>query len=363
MSAQLENFLTIGSKRSRRVKFWNDTLLQKDCKFELLTYEQILKGNFPKITAPTTLRITSPGENFDLQKQILLLGGCPLSEEINFEKGEIYPNQYWYRGWCLLLEKITNFIAKNPLLKPINTPVGIKLAFHKLKCSEFLSDRQIRTPKIILNKVLNYDQLIETLQKQHISQVFIKPYHGSSASGVMAFRQAKGKQVLYSTIDLKSNKLYNNLRLQRYTTSEKIKTIINAMAPAGLLAEAWIPKKTFQGKSVDFRVLVINGKAVFVVPRMSNGCITNLHLGNEKGNIDLVEKAWGKSTIESATFLAEQAVKAISNLFYAGVDVAISTNGTPYILEINAFGDMLLNIFKEGKTTYEMELKEWSKQL
>lgn len=359
MNSQQKQFLTIGAANSRRVQFWEKALAQKEIVPNLLNYQQVINGAFSKITVPTTLRITSTGENFDLWKSLLTLGGCPYSAELSFEKGRIYPNPYWYQGWCKILQNITYFININPYLKPINTPASIQLAFHKLKCQQLLNKQGIRTPKIILPTVLSYDKLIEKLQKEKIHQVFIKPYHGSSASGVMAFRQTNGKQILYTTIQLKDGKLYNHLHLQKYNSLADIKAIIAAMIPSGLMVEEWIRKKTFQEKSVDFRILVINGKADFVVPRMSKHFITNLHLGNEKGNIEAVEKIWGTPVIENAKKLAIEAVKTIGGLFYAGVDIAISNKGIPYVLEVNAFGDMLLNIYKAGLTTYEYELQEW----
>ena len=361
MNFQKEQFLTIGAVDSRRVQFWEKVLQQKEFLQNILTYKQIIANDFPAITTPTSLRITSTGENFDLWRNILKLGGCPPSAIPVFEKGLLFPNSYWYQGWCEILQNIDDFIGENRLIKPMNTPTSIQLVFHKLKCQQLLNEEGIRTPKIILPRVVNYDDLITILQKENIRQVFIKPYHGSSASGVMAFRQVNGKQILYTTIQLKGKKLYNNLRLQKYNSLTQIKTIINAMIPSGLLVEEWIRKKTFQEKSVDLRILVINGKAIFVVPRMSKHFITNLHLGNEKGNLEELENTWGTTLIENAKALAVKSVHTIGGLFYAGVDVAISTKGQPYILEVNAFGDMLLNIYQGGLTTYEYELEEWLK--
>lgn len=355
-------FITIGFTNSRRVKFWENALQQKNCKHELITYEQVLKNNLPKITEPTTLRITSPGEDFNIHKKLLALGGYLNANDLVFHKGLIYPNNYWYKGWCIVLERIASFIEENPLLKVMNSPAAIQLVFHKLNTQKFLAENSIRTPQLIIGKISDYDALITELEERNINQVFIKPYHGSSASGVMAFRQSKGRQVLYTTISLQANgQLYNHLQLQKYTSIADIKTIINTMIPTGLLVEKWIRKKRFQEKSIDFRILIIRGKAIFIVPRMSQHFITNLHLGNEKGDITAVEKEWGKPLIEAAKSLAVQAVKKINNLFYAGVDVAISNNGAPYLLEINAFGDMLLNINRNNKNTYEYELEEWGR--
>lgn len=361
MKNQINRFLTIGSASSRRVQFWEKALKNHNINHEILSYDQIWNtpiDAFPKIIEPTYLRITSPGEDFELKKLLLKIGGFAKAENLFFEKGLILPQTNWYRGWCIVLQKIENYVSSNPLVKIINSPTSIQLAFHKLKCQRFLSDLGISTPKILLDKVSDYNSLIDFLEKEKIYQVFIKPYHGSSASGVMAFRQSKGKQVLYTTIELKDNRLFNHLKLQKYSSPSKIKTIIDLMTPSGLFVEEWIRKKTFQKKSVDFRVLVVDGKAAFVVPRMSKHLITNLHLGNEKGNIESVENAWGNELVNNGKELAEDAVKSIGGMFYAGVDVAISNQGKAYILEVNAFGDMLLNISYEGLDTYEFELKQ-----
>ena len=167
MDIQQKQFLTIGATDSRRVQFWTQALQQKGVSHNLRTYQQIISGDFPKIIVPTLLRITSTGENFDLWKDILILGGCPYAAALSYEKGRIYPNPYWYRGWCKILQNITKFITENPLLTPINAPASIKLAFHKLKCQQLLNKQKIRTPKIVLSTVTSYDILIEKLQKAY----------------------------------------------------------------------------------------------------------------------------------------------------------------------------------------------------
>ena len=363
MNLQNEKFITIGSPDSRRVQFWQQALKQYNCKDEVVTYQQIIANDFPEITEPTTIRLTSTGEDFELEKILMGMGGNSKSHLLSFQKGLIYSNDFWYKGWCVLLKKIEYWIQQNPLVKIINSPASIQLAFHKLKCQQFLQQKNISTPQTILNRVNDFDSLIEKLESENIHQAFIKPYHGSSASGVMALRQSKGRLMLYTTIHLRDGKLYNHLHLQKYSSIQDIKTIVTKMIPSELMVEEWIRKKTFQGKSVDFRILVINGKPAFVVPRMSNHFITNLHLGNEKGKIEEVEKAWGKPVIDDAKELAVQAVDKIGGLFYAGVDVAISNKNQSYVLEVNAFGDMLLRIFQNGMNTYEYELKEWLKRL
>ncbi len=356
----INNYLTIGVKNSRRIAFWEDALKEKNLHYTFHSYEEIMSDRFPIISKPTTLRLSSSGENFEVYKKILALGSYPNIENLVYQKGQILPNAFWYQGYCILMNKIEKFLYQNPQLKVLNTPSAITLVFHKLKCQLFLASKGLSIPKIILKKVNSYAHLIATLEQENINEIFIKPYHGSSASGVMAFRRSLNKQVLYTTIKLKENKtLYNSLYLQKYINKNDIKTIINTIQPAGLIVEKWVRKKSFLGKSVDFRVLVIDGKATFVVPRLSNHVITNLHLGNIKGKIEHIQAEWGIEVIENIKKTAEKAIQNIPELFYAGVDIAVSSNGQVYVLEINAFGDMLLDVFYHQKNTYQTILDTW----
>ncbi len=361
------NYLTIGHTHSRRVAFWQDVLAAKGFRHQLISFQQIVGEKWPDISGTATLRITSPGEDFETYRLLLSLGGCPQAEGLSFEKGRIQFAQYWYKGWCILLDKIDNFLKRHPHIKVMNSPQAIRLAFHKATCQQWLAQQQIPTPQIFLPQLKNYEQLIDTLEQQKLHQVFIKPWHGSSASGVMAFRKSGNRQMLYTTIHLVQEngvRLYNHLQLQKYNDPQDIKTIIDEMIPHGLLVEQWIRKKTFRRKSVDLRIVVIRDTAVFVVPRMSPHFITNLHLGNEKGKIEALEVAWGSACIASAKKVAVQAVAAIPGLFYAGVDVAIDDyNEKPYVLEVNAFGDLLLNIHYKNKTTYEWEWEIFNDEL
>ena len=357
-------YLTIGYHGSRRVRFWEEVVIANGGEHQLLTFQQIANDGFPTIQQATTLRITSPGEDFETYKLLLSLGGYDEADSLELDRGRIRFSRYWYKGWCVVLGKISAWLRQNSDMKAINSPGTIQLAFNKVQCQRHIA-YEVDTPRIFLNELENYEQFIQLFDALKLHQAFIKPWHGSSASGVMAFRKSGDKQILYTTIHLVQNegiKLYNHLKLQKYTKPKTIKTIINEMAQHGLMMEQWIRKKTFRHKSVDFRIVVIGGEAVFTVPRLSPHFITNLHLGNEKGKIETIEARWGTACIEAAKQLAVEAVAAISGLFYAGVDVAIDTNEQPYVLEVNAFGDMLLDITHKGKTTYEWEFELWKLQ-
>lgn len=354
--------LVVGNTTSRRAKQWQKAV--DKAPYQIVTYQQVAENQFPKIQEVTTVRITSPGEDFDTFKLLVELGGYPNADLLNYEKGRIFLHQYWYKGWSLVLDNIQKWLDNRPNILIMNDPATIKLAFHKANCQQFLKEKGIPIPKIYCQQLNSFEHLLETMNDNQLHQVFLKPAHSSSASGVMMFRKAGNKMLLETTAKLvkedTTNKLFNHKRLQRYQDTEDIQTILELMIPNKLHVEQWIMKKQFQAKSTDFRVLVINQQPVFIQPRMSNHPITNLHLGNEKGVIKTLEKEWGSPLIKKVKDIATQTAKSLTGLFYAGIDIAVDKKENVYVLEVNPFGDFLKDLFVDNKNTYQYELNAWT---
>lgn len=357
--------LIFGNDNSRRAKQWCNVL--GDGPVQWVNYQQLAQGKFPAVNESTTIRITSPGEDFETYKLLLNLGGYPRAEQLKFEKGRIYSQQYWYKGWCGILDKIQKFLVEQPLAMAMNHPAPIKLAFNKIKCQQLLAENGIPIPNIYTNRVVSFKQLLAVMATNKVPQVFLKPAHSSSASGIMMFRRAGNRMLLETTIGAEQRegelRLFNYKKLQKYKDPTIIQTIIERMIPNQLHVEEWIIKKRFQAKSTDFRVLSIHQQSVFVQPRHSHHPITNLRLGNEKGSLEKLEADWGRQVIEKVKTVGQQTADCFPNLFYAGIDIAIDRDNNPYVLEVNPFGDFLKDIFVDGKSTYELELEHWQQKL
>ena len=170
-------------------------------------------------------------------------------------------------------------------LKFINRPSDILRAFNKKETQKILQKNNISCPETL--NASNYENLKAEMQAKRINQVFIKPIAGSSASGVMAFRYLNPqKQIAYTTVKKKNGKFYNSLKVQTYKSAETIQEIFDEISKSPLQIERWIPKWQFNKMNIDFRVVVINKKVEFIVPRGSRSPITNLHLGNQKLKIE-----------------------------------------------------------------------------
>ena len=357
--------LIFGNKHSRRAKHWRNTL--GDAPVQFVNYQQAAQGHFPEITEPSTVRITSPGEDFETFKLLVGLGGYHNADQLSFEKGRILLHTYWYAGWSKLLDKMQQFLKEQPLTSIMNHPAPIKLAFHKTACQQQIEQAGIPIPKIYCKQLTSFEELLGLMESNRLKKVFLKPAHGSSASGVMMFRKIDHRMLLETTIHLVQKdgaiKLFNHLRLQRYQDPLLIQTIIEQMIPNQLHVEDWIIKKRYQAKSTDFRVLTINQEPKFIQPRHSTHPITNLHLGNEKGALPLIEQEWGTASVEKIKAVARQTAKLFPTLFYVGIDIAVDDDEKPYVLEINPFGDFLKDIFVDDLTTYAYELQSWKEHL
>ena len=243
----------------------------------------------------------------------------------------------------------------------MNHPCDIAVMFDKPRCHERFSQNQIPVARS-LGKIHNYEHLREQMQSQGLERVFIKLSHGSSASGVIAYRANSRFESAITTVERVREDgetlLYNSRRIRNYTKREEIADIINILTAEGVQIEEWLPKARLQGCGFDLRVVVINGEAQHTVVRLGKSPMTNLHLGNERGDINEFLDKVGDSNWEKMRRTCEEAAGLFSNSLYCGVDLMILPDWEEHaVLEINAFGDLLPGITHRGLNTYESELK------
>jgi len=350
----------IAPKSSRRFKAWEKVLNKHNQLLKHITYLDIIKGSplFSK-GIKYYVRIESPGEDTKTYKRLRLLGCKNSSEQQRIRNesenyGQVADFNRWYRGWCTLLlylDKLSTIYD----ISFLNDPMDIIVAFDKQHTQNGLTHLGIKGPQL-LGKCTSYASLIEQLQEQRISQVFIKPTYGSSASGIMAFRFINNeKQALYTTIKIKDDILYNSLKIQKYTDIQTIVHIINTMTSSDLIIQKWIPKWNHKGYSFDFRVVCIKKDPVFIIARGSKNVITNLHLGNKK--MTITQSGISEGIVKQLKKVASDVMSyGFPSFSYAGIDILVDRSGEIYVIEVNPFGDLLLGIKNEfGRTVYEEE--------
>jgi glutathione synthase/RimK-type ligase-like ATP-grasp enzyme len=369
-------FTLIGNPENRRCQYFVAALKSQGFSAPfVVSYLDILqqKVDLNKILSKTDyLKIDSPGENRAVSHAFLnlgvdhpLLGHAPsiqhsAIQQLPFEKGRIQFLRQNHLGFVVLLDQLQQTIAAHAQLKLMNGIEGIKLMFDKTACHQHFFQHNISVPTALYN-IQNYEDLRSKMQIKGWQRVFIKPIHGSSASGVIAFR-TKGDQVqAITSVELvkeqTSFKLFNALKIRTYSNTKEIAYLVDTLAKEGIIVEQWIPKASLEGGSFDLRMVVIGGKTQQVVVRQSKSPMTNLHLGNQRGTIEEVKSVIGLEKWQEMSLLAEKAVRTLPETLYAGMDVMISsTLKKIVVLEANAFGDLLPNVLINNMDTYTCTL-------
>jgi glutathione synthase/RimK-type ligase-like ATP-grasp enzyme len=314
-----------------------------------LSYEELLHDpESLKHFDVDLLRIDSPGENDSVTKALIGLGGGPPRAAL--EWGQVDFLKEYHRGFCRLLQRI-----EQHGIPCLNSPRDIAIMFDKWACNRrFVAQGIARPPAEMAPE--NFPLLLARMRAQDSGRLFLKPLHGSSASGVCALRWTRRHQQLIAPLRVLSRGgepiLVNSLKVRTYTTSADIELILGLLLPQGMIIEQWIPKLSLPAGVVDLRVLVISGEARHWVVRQSRHPMTNLHLGNQRGNAADLQELIGLPKLEAAFKLAEKAAACFSASLYAGVDILIDSRHRPLVGEINAFGDLLPRLTHRGESAY-----------
>ena len=90
---------------------------------------------------------------------------------------------------------------------------------------------------------------------------------------------------------------------------------------------------------------------------MSRTPLTNLQLRNTRGDADEFEKHLGERYLDVVA-QASMAAAAFPRCLALGLDMAISPDGRAWLLEANAFGDLLPGCLVDGWDTYRWQVEE-----
>ena len=329
---------------------------------------EFLSSQFSNIrNSHLCIKIDSPGENFQVTRALIALGAREYSDRITpleardltFEKGRFGFLKEWYFGFRKLVECIQEYeselTSRGNTVAYINSPESIIKMGNKKNCQDILDTFGVSIPPAI-TLINNFDTWVDQLIAMQTYQVFIKPCYGSSAAGVVALRIKPDGSAMFATTSLRmaNDKCYNSLKLCKYSDRDDIKCLFNIVLQEDAYCERWISKPQVNGKNFDLRVVVINGKASHWITRCSVTPITNLHLGNERGNI--LQHPHGAKMLENAMNAAERTAKVFPTAGVFGADVIVNKTKAR-ILELNAFGDLLPGVENNGLCTYDAQIK------
>lgn len=376
-----KKLLIIGSPDCRRVAFFQEALAEKGlAQAEFISYLDLLEGRASleeHLCADLTIRLESPGQSFAVKRELIALGAdqsgpgetitADKARQLEDELGRIYYPAQWYRGFSALLKKLQYQVEKSGLkVDWMNHPEDLLCFFDKRATWQKLHSAGIGCPPS-LGPINSYDELKKGMEEIGWSQAFVKLAYSSSASGAAAYRydSRNNREVLYTTMEpVESGGVllfYNSLKLKKFTKSSEIAPIINRLCHEGAQVERWLPKASFSEKGYDLRILVAGGRAAQRIVRLSKGPMTNLHLGNER--LYLPQLGLSSDLEERLLSECERAMALFPRSLYAGVDIMhCRGQEEPYIIEINGFGDLLLNVTHKGESCYGTEIEAWLRE-
>ncbi|WP_131738984.1 STM4014 family protein [Actinomadura roseirufa] len=319
----------------------------------LVAWADVLRGA-PVPAGPGDLvRVDSPGE--DAEADALLRGpGDP---------ARVGGGAAWYRAFTVALGRIDASVTRAGarLLGDV-TEIGVM--FDKRLSHARLLAAGVPVP-VALPSVDGYAGLRARMEESGERRVFVKPAHGSSASGVIALQTAPGGRVrAVTSASMTPDGPVNSLRVRVYETEAEVAALVDALAPDGLHVERWLPKAAMDGRVFDLRVVVIGGVPTHAVVRTSRHPMTNLHLGGARGDLDAVRSALGEDGWHRALDVCARAAACFPGSLMVGVDLLVCIGMKRFAVgEVNAFGDLLPGLTglaggpAEGLDTYTAQVR------
>ncbi|AUG76276.1 hypothetical protein CFP65_1377 [Kitasatospora sp. MMS16-BH015] len=334
------HFTVVGHAGHRRVALFAEAARAAGlAEPTVLPWLDVLRGTY-RLTPGTWVRLDSPGEDETVDR---LLRGPALGA--GYAPTRVEGGAAWYAGLRAALEGLAAAVRATPGAVLLGDPGEIATMFDKRATHRLLDAAGVPVPAALdqsAGPVLGWADLRERLAAAGLPRVFVKPAHGSSASGVLALEFGPRGQVQATTsAELVGGELHNSLRVRRHRAEPEIAAIVDRLAPDGVQVERWIPKASQGGRAADLRVVVVAGRATHAVVRTSRSPMTNLHLGGARGDLALAVETAGAHWPELLV-VCERAAACFPRSPMVGVDLLPATGWRrSHIGEVNAFGDLL----------------------
>ncbi|WP_405690734.1 STM4014 family protein [Streptomyces sp. NBC_01185] len=307
------------------------------------------------------VRVDSPGEDAEVDR-LLRGAGDPTRVE---------GSARWYARFTSAVRDVARAASMAGAVL-LDDPEDIAVMFDKRLCHGVMDAAEVPVPDSPTSgpdaaPVRGWADVRALMADHRMPRVFLKPAHGSSASGVIALETAGPARIRATTSVERdeAGRLFNSLRVRRCTTGSEVAGLVDALAPDGLHIERWLPKASQRGRAADLRVVVVAGRATHAVVRTSRSPMTNLHLGGARGDLDearaAVEAAGGSWS--AALAVCERAASCFPDTLCVGVDLLPATGWRRFAVgEVNAFGDLLPRLTglpgsgAEGLDTYGAQI-------
>jgi hypothetical protein len=260
--------------------------------------------------------------------------------------GELVDLRHYQRGLAIYAERLS-LVSRRWLV----TPTDALLMADKWRCQQHLAalGNSLCTPAL-LGEIENFDALQARMREQHCHRVFLKTRYGSSASGVLAIRADASFQrwQMISSVEASDGRLYNSLKLRFDIGLRDIVNIVNQLTIQPCYAETWLSKPKIGNRHFDLRAISFAGLARQCVLRCTNQVLSNLHLGNQRADAAMLSTK-RKMQLQSCAAQIQAAFPDSTSIAFD----AIPTAEGLYVIECNAFGDLLPEVRVDGLESYD----------
>jgi glutathione synthase/RimK-type ligase-like ATP-grasp enzyme len=335
----------VGIPGDRRVTMFRDAVVAAGLvEPHVISWRDVLAGREIGTPEGALLRVDSPGE--DAETDALLRGpGDP---------ARVGGGAAWYAAFMAGLARL----AAMPGVRLLGDIGEIGVMFDKRRCHAVLAGAGVPVPSAF--EAASYAEVRAEMAARGWARVFVKPAHGSSASGVIAL-QTRGNEVraVTSAVWDAEGGLVNSLRVRTCTSHEEVRRVVDFLAGDGLHVERWFPKASAGGKAFDLRVVTVAGVPTHAVVRMSRTPMTNLHLGGRRGDLEVVRSR--AALWERVLDVCARAAACFPGSLTTGIDIMVGADWQSVaVAEVNAFGDLLPglgDISGNGRDTYAEQVR------
>ncbi|MFD3993850.1 STM4014 family protein [Streptomyces sp. NPDC058583] len=353
--------VVVGDPAGRRVAFYQDALRSAGLPgARVVSWPEVLRGA-ARFAEGETVRLDSPGEDPEADR---------LLREVD-DPARVEGTGRWYARFVAATAELARSVAEAGAAL-VDDPAELAELFDKRLSHGLLRAAGVPVPESPTSGpsapvVRGWADVRALTSEPGLRRVFVKLAHGSSASGVLAV-ETNGAGRVHATTSVErgpDGRLFNSLRVRRYTSEREVGAIVDALAPDGLHVERWLPKAAQGGRAADLRVVVIDGRATHAVLRTSRSPMTNLHLGGTRGDLLAARAAIAAAGARwtDALGVCERAAAVFPGTRCVGVDLLPSTGWRRFAVgEVNAFGDLLPGLTglpgsgAEGLDTYAAQV-------
>lgn len=385
MTATSRPWVIIGNPENRRVALFQRALSRRHLPpAEVRSYEGLLSGreSLKDLPQGAMVRFESPGENFAVERLLLAAGAADAEQEVspvisaeaagrlNEDTGRVLHPRQVYLGYLASCRKWFTALAAQPTLTLTTGYEDLRLQFDKTLCHAHFAEQGIPVPES-LGSIQGWDDLVDRMQQHAAQRVFVKIANGSSASGVVALQVRRDKVQAITSVEMVADsgelRLYNSLKIRCYTRLEDVRMLVDELARHQVHVERWLPKASIDRRVFDLRIVVIAGRPRHMVVRTSRTPLTNLHLGNRRGDTERVLQQIPDPQRLQLDATCARCSQALNHSLHIGLDVLFTPGYRQhFVLESNAFGDLLPGVLHEGCDTYQAEIDgaaKWQEEI